>query len=82
MKSNMSAVKFDTGDMQREPICILCSNVTTQGSRLLIDKNESTIYKNSASKLLTVYRPVGNVSSRPISLRLTLHTRANLASES
>ena len=49
MKSNMSAVKFDTGDIQREPICILCSNVTTQGSRLIIHQNEWTI--NSASKL-------------------------------
>ena len=49
MKSNMSTVKFDTGDVQRELICILSSNVTIQGSRFIIQKNEWTI--NSASKL-------------------------------
>ena len=49
MKSNMSTVKFDTGYLQRELICILCSNVTIQGSRFIIHKNEWTI--NSASKL-------------------------------
>ena len=49
MKSNMSTVKFDTGDVQRELISILCPNVTIQGSRFIIHKNEWTI--NSASKL-------------------------------
>ena len=42
----MSTVKCDTGDVQRELICILCRNVTIQGSRFIIHKNEWII--NSA----------------------------------